>query len=62
MVLIQFIYLIQGKEVDLESLKKMSIDYAMAKELAIKGLYFVADIIVKLTTLFHTEVRHFRSN
>ncbi|GKA89884.1 small nuclear RNA activating complex, subunit SNAP43 protein [Tanacetum coccineum] len=30
------IHMDMGKEVDLESLKKMSIDYAMAKELAIK--------------------------
>ncbi|GJT74443.1 RNA-directed DNA polymerase, eukaryota [Tanacetum coccineum] len=47
----RYIHMDMGKEVDLELLKKMSIDYAMAKELAIKGLYFVADIII------HTEVR-----
>ncbi|GKA78082.1 hypothetical protein Tco_0784619 [Tanacetum coccineum] len=42
-VLIRIIILIQGKEVDLESLKKMSIDYAMAKVLAIKGAEKVID-------------------
>nr|GEZ16261.1 small nuclear RNA activating complex (SNAPc), subunit SNAP [Tanacetum cinerariifolium] len=33
----RYIHMDMGKEVDLESLKKMSIDYVMAKELAIKA-------------------------
>nr|GEU82323.1 hypothetical protein [Tanacetum cinerariifolium] len=39
----RYIHMDMGKEVDLESLKKMSIDYAMAKELAIKGAEKVID-------------------
>ncbi|GJR65721.1 small nuclear RNA activating complex, subunit SNAP43 protein [Tanacetum coccineum] len=39
----RYIRMDMGKEVDLESLKKMSIDYAMAKVLAIKGAKKVID-------------------
>lgn len=39
----RYIHMDMGKEVDLESLKKMAIDYAMAKELAIKGAEKVID-------------------
>nr|GEX87962.1 hypothetical protein [Tanacetum cinerariifolium] len=39
----RYIHMDMGKEVDLESLKKMSLDYVMAKELAIKGAEKVID-------------------